>query len=490
MLIVPLHQRLTLARFPWITALLIVVNVIVHSGFQSRDETALDAAAEHYRGSGLVELEWPWLLKHLSSRGHEDIVAQVGNLGEPMRSRAATELQALDSEFAQRIRNAPFLEPGDERISGWRVDRAEFERRLALAFTPRYTLRYHQPEFGAYFTSMFLHGGSAHLLGNMVFLALLGLMTEAALGPWLFLGVYLLAGFGGGMLSAINHFGDFGSALGASGAIAGLMGACCVVWGMRKIRVFYWFFVIFDYVRVPALALLPVWLGWELWQMWSSPDAGIAFDAHAGGIITGALATFAIRKLGWERREVLDEATEAAPQKDLYAATRNALGKLDFPAARELSERLIRQFPNDREAWRLRMRAWRDRPQDDAWHDAARRLLLERLTPIASPDDEIALYDDYAAASRGRPRLSSDEVAALGTRWLQGHRLVAAERLALALLHADEPCESARRLALRLALAWQEAGDNGAFQRVAGALYQRCPNSAEAGRLQRLLGQD
>lgn len=489
MLIIPLHQRLTLARFPWITALLIVINVIVYTGFQSRDEAAYRNAAEHYQRSGLVELEWPWLLKHLSSRGAGDLVARIGNLPEPMRSQAATQIQALDPEFAERIRNAPFLEYADPRFKIWQRDRAEFERQLALAFTPRHALLYHEPSFPRYFSSMFLHGSGGHLLGNMLFLALLGLMTEAALGPWLFLAVYLLSGFGGGVLSSMNHFGDYGSVLGASGAIAGLMGACCVVWGMRKIRVFYWFFVIFDYTRVPALALLPVWLGWELWQMWSSPGAGIAFDAHAGGIITGALATFAIRKLGWERREVLDEATEVEPEKDLYAAARNALGKLDFASAREISERLIRQFPNDREAWRLRLRAWRDRPQDDAWHDAARRLLMERLVPIATPDEDIAVYDDYVAASGGRPRLSADEVAALGTRWLQGHRLTAVERVTLALLQADEPGESARRLALRLALAWHEAGDNSAFQRVAGTLYQRCPNSAEAGRLQRLLGE-
>ncbi len=488
MLIIPLHQRLTLARFPWITALLIVVNVIVHFGFQSRDEAAYRNAAEHYQRSGLVELEWPWLLKHLSSRGGGDIVARLAHIPEQMRSRAAVEIQALDPEFAQRIRNAPFLEDGDPRLARWRSDRASFERQLALAFSPRHVLRFHSPSVPDYFSSMFLHGNSGHLLGNMVFLALLGLMTEAALGPWLFLSVYLFAGFGGGLLSAMNHFGQFGSALGASGAIAGLMGACCVVWGMRKIRVFYWFFVIFDYVRVPALALLPIWLGWELWQMWSRPDAGIAFDAHAGGIITGALATFAIRKLGWERREVLDEVTEVEPEKDLYACTRSALGKLDFPSARELSERLIRQFPNDREAWRLRLRAWRDRPQDDAWHEAARRMLLERLVPLASPDEEIALYDEYMATSGGRPRLSDEEVATLGARWLQGHRMAAAERVTLALLQTDEPGEPARRLALRLALAWHEAGDSAGFQRVAGALYQRCPTSAEAGRLQRLLG--
>lgn len=489
MLIIPLHQRLTLARFPWITALLIVINVIVYFGMQSRDQRAYEIAAEHYRTSGLVEIEWPWLLDHLGSRGRGGLAAQLNGLTEPMRSRAAVEIQALDPEFAERIRNAPFFEEGDERLPQWRRDRAMFESHLARAFTPRHALRFHDPSAWTYVSSMFLHGSAGHLFGNMLFLALLGLMTEAALGPWLFLAVYLVGGFGGAVVSAMRHFGDFGSLLGASGAIAALMGACCVVWGMRKIRVFYWFFIIFDYVKVPALVLLPVWLGWELWQMWSSPAAGIAFDAHAGGIITGALATAAIRKMGWERREVLDEAVEDTTSKDLYAATRTALGKLEFDSARELSERLIRQFPTDREAWRLRLRAWRDRPKDQIWHDAARRLLMERLTPVAGPDEDIALYDDYVAASGGQSRLSGDDLAALGSRWLQGHRMAAAEKLTLSLLQSDDPAEPARRLALRLALAWHEAGDSTAFQRVAGMLYQRCPNSSEAGRLQRLLGE-
>ena len=136
-----------------------------------------------------------------------------------------------------------------------------------------------------------------------------------------------------------------------------------------------------------------------------------------------------------------------------------------------------------------RLRAWRDRPQDEAWHAAARRLLVDKLVPMASLDEDIALFDEYLAASGRQPRLSGEDLATLGTRWLLGGRLAAAERLTLALLQASEPIENARRLALRLALAWHEAGDNAGFQRVAGRLYARCPDSAEAGRLQRLLGE-
>lgn len=490
MLIIPLHQRLSLAQFPWVTALLILVNVMVHFGFQSRDEAAYRNAAELYLRSGLVDLDMPVLLQHLRARGRDDLVASLPGLPPAQRARTAVELQAMDPLLVTRLNENPPVDVDDDSVlRRWRSQRAQLEQQLSFAVTPKYMLLFHEPSVLRHLTSMFLHADGGHLFGNLLFLGLLGLMTEAALGPWLFLGVYLLSGFGGGMLSVLRHFGEFGSALGASGAIAGLMGACCVLWGMRKIRVFYWAFVYFDYVRVPALLLLPFWLGWELWHMWSSPDAGIGFDAHAGGIMTGALACFAIRKLGWEHREVLDEQIAAEQSVDWYAQARSALGKLEFAAAREISAHLIASHPKDREAWQLRLRAWRDRPGADEWHEAARQLLFGQLSPPASLDESIAQYAEYLGGSGGKSRLTEAEVAALGARWLQGGRLAAAERLSLALLDTAEPGEDARRLALRLALAWHEAGDTAAFQRVGGRLYARCPMSAETARLQRLLGE-
>src|SRR5690606_22699464 len=137
-------------------------------------------------------------------------------------------------------------------------------------------------------------------------LALIGLLVEGALGHGLFLAVYLLGGMGSALLSLLWRMGETGGALGASGAIAALMGAYCVLWGRRKVRFFWWFFVVFDYVKAPALVLLPVWLGWEVLNMAFNSQANIGFDAHAGGIVCGALLALGVRRLGWERREFLD----------------------------------------------------------------------------------------------------------------------------------------------------------------------------------------
>lgn len=487
MLIIPLHQKLTLARFPWVTALLIIANILVYIGPQSRDERAYRDAAEFYQRSGLLELELPWLERHLVSRDRADMAAMLAQLPSPAQAQLAVQVQALDPKFSERIAGAPFYDDGDSRTAVWRARRNEFEIRLSRAFTPKYALKFHAPALGQHFSSMFLHGSAGHLIGNMVFLALLGLMTEAALGPLLFLAVYLVGGYGAALVSAWSHFGEFGSLLGASGAIAALMGACCVVWGMRRIRVFYWLFFIFDYVRVPALYLLPVWLGWELYQMLSMPESNVAFDAHAGGIITGALATFGVRKLGWERREVLDEAREPETLTDYYASTRDALGKLEFALARERSEQLVVQHANEREAWLLRLRAWQDRTQDSQWHEAARKLLVGGLQPPARPDEDIALFNEYLIGSGHRPRLSEHDLVVIGSRWLGGARREAAEPIVRVLLSAPEPSESARKLALRLALASHEDHDDEAARRICEWLMGRCPGSEEARKLQQLL---
>ncbi len=68
------------------------------------------------------------------------------------------------------------------------------------------------------------------------------------------------------------------------------MGAFCVVWGRRRVRFFLLvFFVVFNYARGPVILLLPVWLGWELYSLASSDNGSVAFDAHAGGLVSGAL---------------------------------------------------------------------------------------------------------------------------------------------------------------------------------------------------------
>jgi membrane associated rhomboid family serine protease len=148
------------------------------------------------------------------------------------------------------------------------------------------------------FTSMFLHAGWLHLLGNMLFLWIFGNNVEDVMGRLRFLVFYLGAGYVAALAQAwvTLHYAGVGAAsiptVGASGAIAGVLGAYLVLLPHARVVT-----LLFGFLPVPisALLFLGVWFLFQLWQGGFSlthPDAGggVAFAAHVGGFLFGALA--------------------------------------------------------------------------------------------------------------------------------------------------------------------------------------------------------
>src|SRR5699024_2017735 len=168
----------------------------------------------------------------------------------------------IDSEpdFLQAVRSEWFVAAESDAYRLWEAARERLDADRQESFTRRYMLGYDQARASTLMTHMFMHGGLMHLIGNMVFLVLLGILLEPALGALRLGLVYLIGGLGAAGVSLAVHWGDGSGMVGASGAIAGLMGLLAVVYGMRRIRFFYWAFAYFDYVRAPALVLLPLWL--------------------------------------------------------------------------------------------------------------------------------------------------------------------------------------------------------------------------------------
>ncbi|MFC1475045.1 rhomboid family intramembrane serine protease [Candidatus Zixiibacteriota bacterium] len=140
------------------------------------------------------------------------------------------------------------------------------------------------------FTSMFMHGGFMHLIGNMLVLWIYGNNVEDYFGPVKFVIFYLLSG-----LAAIGLFTIFGPnseipLVGASGAIAGLMGAYMILHPRAKITVLIIFFFI-QFVHLPAKIVLGVWFALQLFMSLTDPTTGggVAWMAHIGGFVFGYL---------------------------------------------------------------------------------------------------------------------------------------------------------------------------------------------------------
>jgi membrane associated rhomboid family serine protease len=142
-------------------------------------------------------------------------------------------------------------------------------------------------------TSMFLHGSWMHLIGNMLYLWIVGDNVEEVLGPFRYLVVYLASGLVGSLAQIMINPDSVIPTLGASGAIAGIMGTYVIWFPHNQIRV-----LLFRYITVlPAVVVIGGWIALQIWLGTSAiqragETGGVAYLAHVGGAITGIFVAF------------------------------------------------------------------------------------------------------------------------------------------------------------------------------------------------------
>jgi len=145
------------------------------------------------------------------------------------------------------------------------------------------------PTYATVFTSMFLHGGWMHLIGNMLYLWVFGNNIEAAMGHIRFIVFYLLCGVAAVLAQGLPDSASVVPMVGASGAISGVLGAYMLLYPKARVTVVIPIFIILQTVRIPALLVLGIWFLMQLVSSWMAGDqqGGIAFGAHIGGFIAG-----------------------------------------------------------------------------------------------------------------------------------------------------------------------------------------------------------
>jgi membrane associated rhomboid family serine protease len=146
-------------------------------------------------------------------------------------------------------------------------------------------------------TSMFLHGGWGHLLGNMWFLWIFGNNVEDSMGHVRFVIFYLMCGLGAAALQVAADPGSSLPMVGASGAIGGVMGAYVVLYPRVNVHVLVILGFYITTIAVPAIFMLGLWFVMQLFGGWFSSieQGGTAFWAHVGGFAAGALLIFVFR---------------------------------------------------------------------------------------------------------------------------------------------------------------------------------------------------
>jgi membrane associated rhomboid family serine protease len=157
-------------------------------------------------------------------------------------------------------------------------------------------------------TCTFVHGNFMHVFGNMIFLFVFGDDVEEAFGHWRFLGFYLACGVGSGLAFVASDPSSTTGLIGASGAVAGVIAAYLLFRPCAKVTCL---------LGLIPLRLRAYWIigGWAIWQFVdaaSRTDDGIAYWAHVGGLITGAILFVMMRPAGVRLFECTQPGTIAA----------------------------------------------------------------------------------------------------------------------------------------------------------------------------------
>ena len=155
------------------------------------------------------------------------------------------------------------------------------------------------PEWWTLVTYAFLHGSWLHVLSNMLFLWIFGDNIEDALGHVKFVIFYLACGIGAGLAHAVFNAGSFGPLVGASGAVAGLMGAYIVLFPHARVYVLFRIVIPIP-LPIPAMWMLGVWFVVQLFNLAFTEDSFVAWWAHIGGMAIGAALVVPLRRKGIE----------------------------------------------------------------------------------------------------------------------------------------------------------------------------------------------
>ncbi|CAB5112311.1 hypothetical protein D3OALGA1CA_5696 [Olavius algarvensis associated proteobacterium Delta 3] len=488
MLIIPIIGKISLRNPPALTILLMLINVVIYFGLQFGDMAKSMSAQQFYFESGLVEIELPRYLAFTEGHAYTDEdLAALENLEEAaLHDLLGRSIR--DGRFQRALDNDQIIRPDDPAYAEWKPVRAEFRKRYESSVSVKWGFRpiYHRPATA--FTYMFLHGGLGHLIGNMVFLWLVGCILEYGAGRVSYLIIYLLGGLTAvGLFYAINYTSAL-PLVGASGSIAALMGALAVLFGKEKIRIFFTVGFYFNTFRIMAIYLLPLWMGNELFQLFFGGASHVAYTAHIGGLIGGAGLAFLHRRFWRETNtEVLGDDEEDTTSPVLEEAMTH-MSKLEFGPARRLLVALQEEEPDNPEILRLLFGIDRHYPERPQIHQTSVAYMKHLSQDIDDRDELIKTYDRYMSAVK-TPKLPPVLFLGLCRALTASGRPKDAQRILGMLLKNKPDMPGLPTACLRLADAWKQAGNADLVKRCRLVILKRFPKSPEAAELREALQQ-
>lgn len=452
MLIIPVERQLDWRRPPWVTLSLMLLCLLVFSLYQSDDADHYQGAVDFYQQQALHELEVPAYRHYLQWESglseqqiRERSLALDAALEAVPDDNGALWLAwqlAPDRAFYHYLQAHQQQHLTRQQAPQWAAARQQLHHEyLDNTSVWRHGLVPAQLSLSGVVSHQFLHGSWGHLLGNMLFLFLFGFTVERALGGGRFLLAYLLCGSLAGLGFAALSWGSQIPLVGASGAISGLMGMYLMLFGLRKIRFFYYVGIYFNYFRAPALVILPVWLGKELFDHWQGEATAVAHMAHVGGLLAGAGLVALFGQSWLQTRQSFhapSDDEEEARFRHEYSLALAQLSRLEFAAARLQFKALRERYPQRPQLLNHCYQLAKLRPHQPAYRDHTQAMLAQALRQH-DRGTLMRIWQEYQAlapASQPLPPSSHNQVL---LSCLRDGDIKQAEKVFLQLQAADQP---------------------------------------------------
>ncbi len=441
MLIIPADSRYSKNSSAFVTWLLVMLNVLIYIGFQINDQVVQAEALEYYLQSDLPKLEIKPYLKHLNTPERAEDYNHFQEILENGRGANIAPIlftMQADSAFLRKLHGDQVITPEHQDYDHWKLQRRKFDSLYSKSFTFSYVLKPDQPSVITLVSHMFMHGSIDHLIGNMVFLALIGPLVELALGPALFAFAYLVTGLCAAAMFISLNMGQATSVLGASGAIAGVMGMFAFLFGLRKVRFFYTIFVYFGFVLLPAIFVFPYWFLWEWLQYILNDGSNVAYEAHAGGLLGGAaIGGMANLAKGRQHHERIDKPLEDDGWETDFRQAVTDMRALNLQKADRSFLALHKRKPEDLRPLLQLYRITCLLPPSPLLHQRA-EMLLRRLPDDRYSEDQrqlMAVFDEYFKRSP-EVKLSMELLLGLAAYFARQNGILRFDEVLKALLQA------------------------------------------------------
>jgi membrane associated rhomboid family serine protease len=438
------HENMKARRLPIITFALILINVLAFLATYSPMEKEGLVLKRLQLQIAMLAVTHPELtvppdvqplVTYFRQRYQEEL-KKNGNENKELADEWNKGMRADDGDFFS-------LEAAMESLV------QEYRRVSKSSIIQQYALIPAHPHWIAYLTANFLHANWLHLIGNLWFLWLVGFVLEDVWGRGIYLAVYLVSGIAALQFYSWTNAGSVIPTIGASGAVAALMGAFLVRFPKMKIEMLWTIIIAKRRFHASAYWLLSLWLLTEvLYGALLGTQSGVAHWAHVGGFVFGATIAVILRYSGIEHtvNAAIEKQINTTGDPEMRRA-QECIDRGDIGEALTILQRYATTKPTSLDAWSL-LRELYSQNQDNAAYLAATLKLCELHVKAHQADAAWRDYEDFlnAGGTGCQPAMRFELCRLLENQSHYEHAIQEYERLA-----ADAPSDRYSLLALMAA---------------------------------------